>query len=187
MLNFSPRKKGNSAGLVGVMAEGLKEKDAEVFSYSINDMNLLPCKACSVCKTKDTAFCAQEDDFTKMISLLDECDGIVFAAPVYFGQIPGTAKNFIDRLYCFFNPAKTEPLFTPKEPKKMAVLLPCGGGDPASYQHIADWVGGCFRTIGITESKSLIHNGLNGLWDPEEPGRAAFAKEAVELADWLLS
>ena len=107
-------------------------------------------------------------------------------APVYFGQVPGPAKDFIDRLYCFFNPARTEPLFTPKESKKIAVVLPCGGGSPEVYQSIADWVGGCFKTIGVTETKSLIKNGLNDLWNGEDEYRAAIAEEAKALADWVV-
>lgn len=185
VLDFSPRKKGNSAGLCAVMAEELAAKGGEVASYAIRDIEVKPCKACGACKKKEVPFCAQKDDFTAMLPLINECDGIVFAAPVYFGQVPGPAKDFIDRLYCFFNPARPEPLFTVKESKKMAVLLPCGGGDPASYQHIADWVGGCFRTCGITESRSLIKNGLNDLWNAEDEYRSAIAADAKELAAWL--
>lgn len=185
LLDFSPRKKGNSAGLIAVMAEEAAAKGAETVSYAIRDMDVNPCKACGACKKKDVPFCAQKDDFTAMLSLIDECDGIVFAAPIYFGQVPGPAKDFIDRLYCFFNPARTEPLFTPKESKKIAVVLPCGGGSPEAYQFVADWVGGCFKTIGVTEMKSLIKNGLNDLWNGEDEYRAAIAKEAKALADWV--
>lgn len=185
LLDFSPRKKGNSAGLIAVMAEEAAAKGAETVSYAIRDMDVNPCKACGACKKKDVPFCAQKDDFTAMLSLIDECDGIVFAAPIYFGQVPGPAKDFIDRLYCFFNPARTEPLFTPKESKKIAVVLPCGGGSPEAYQSVADWVGGCFKTIGVTEMKSLIKNGLNDLWNGEDEYRAAIAKEAKGLADWV--
>ena len=186
LLDFSPRKKGNCAGLVDVMAAEAVAKGAETMTYAVRDIEVKPCKACCACKKKDVPFCAQKDDFTAMLPLIDECDGIVFAAPVYFGQVPGPAKDFIDRLYCFFNPARTEPLFTPKESKKIAVVLPCGGGSPEAYQSIADWIGGCFKTIGVTETKSLIKNGLNDLWNGEDEYRAAIAEEAKALADWVV-
>lgn len=185
VLDFSPRKKGNSAGLCSVIAEEIAAKGGEAVSYAIRDIDVKPCQACGTCKKKEVPFCAQKDDFASMLPLIDECDGIVFTAPIYFGQIPGTAKNFIDRLYCFFNPRRTEPLFTVKESKKIAVLLPCGGGDPAAYQDVAKWVESSFRTCGITEGKSMIKNGLNDLWNPEDEYRAAIAAEARELADWL--
>lgn len=185
VLDFSPRKKGNSAGLCGIMADELSAKGVEVASYAIRNIDVKPCKACGACKKKDVPFCSQKDDFFTMLPLIDECDGIVFAAPVYCGQVPGPAKTFIDRLYCFFNPARPEPLFTVKESKKIAVLLPCGGGDPEAYQSIADWVGGCFRMCGVTETKSLVKNGLNDLWNPEDEYRITIAEEAKKLAAWL--
>ena len=186
VLDFTPRKKGNSAGLCAVMSEELAAKGGEVSSYAIRDIEVKPCQACGACKTKDAPFCAQKDDFEAMLPLLDACDGIVFVAPVYFGQVPGPAKDFIDRLYCFFNPARPEPLFTPKESKKIAVIFPCGGGDPAVYQHVAEWVGGCFRTCGVTEVKTMVKNGLNDLWNIEEEYRAGIAAEAKELAAWIM-
>lgn len=186
LLDFSPRKKGNCAGLTAVMAKEAAAKGAETVTYAARDIEVKPCKACGACKKKDVPFCAQKDDFTAMLPLIDECDAIVFSAPIYFGQIPGSAKNFIDRLYCFFNPARPEPLFTPKESKKIAVVLPCGGGSPETYQSVADWVGGCFKTIGVTETKSLIKNGLNDLWNDEDAFHAAIAEEAKALADWVV-
>ncbi|MGM9568335.1 MAG: hypothetical protein ACI3W6_09170, partial [Clostridia bacterium] len=59
-------------------------------------------------------------------------------------------------------------------------------GSPEVYQSIADWVGGCFKTIGVTETKSLIKNGLNDLWNGEDEYRAAIAEEAKKLADWVV-
>lgn len=185
LLDFSPRKKGNSAGLTALMAEEIKKNGAEPVIYAERDYDFLSCKACGACKTKDTVFCAQKDDFTAMLPLIDECDGIVFAAPVYFGSIPGPAKCFIDRLYCFFNPMKKEPLFTPKDSKKIAVIFPCGGGAPEAYMPQAEWVGGCFKTIGVTDAKYLIQNGMNAPWNPENETCAAAAAKAKELADWI--
>lgn len=185
LLDFSPRKKGNSAGLTAVMAEELKTKGIETVTYAARDIEVNPCKACGACKKKDVPFCAQKDDFTAMLPLIDDCDGIVFTAPVYFGQVSGPAKVFIDRLYCFFNPARTTPLFTPKDSKKLAVVLPCGGGPVDVYQSVADWVGGCFRTVGVTEAKGIVKNGLNDLWNAENENCIAAAEAAKGLADWL--
>lgn len=186
VLDFSPRKKGNCAGLTKVMAEEISAKGGEAVCFAGRDIDVKPCKGCNACKKKDTAFCVQKDDFTAMLPLLDECDGIAFAAPVYVGHVPGPAKTFIDRLYCFFNPGRKEPLFTVKDSKKIAVLLPCGGGDPAAYSPIGDWVGKSFGMIGVTEHRVAVRNGLNDLWDPEEENRKAYAEEAKKLADWLM-
>ncbi len=186
VLDFSPRKKGNSAALCRIMAEAIEASGNEAVSYAIRDIDVRPCKACAACKKKDIAYCAQKDDFTAMMPLLDECDGIVFAAPVYFGHVPGPAKCFVDRLYAFYNPMISHPLFTVKASKKLAAVMPCGGGDPADYEAIAQWVGGSFGTVGVTETKSLIENGLNDLWNDEDTQRKELAEKAKKLAAWIV-
>ncbi len=186
ILDFSPRKKGNSAALTSLMAEAVTASGSEAVCYAIRDIDVRPCKACGACKKKDVAFCAQKDDFTAMMPLLDECDGVIAAAPIYFGHVPGPAKCFVDRFYGFFNPMVDHPLFTVKESKKLAAVMPCGGGDPAAYEPVAQWLGGAFRTVGVTETKSLIENGLNDLWDDGDEKRQALAEKAKELAAWVV-
>lgn len=185
VLNFSPRKKGNCAAVTQLMADEMKTKGAEVTVCNSAEMNLNPCVACGACKTKDVPFCAQKDDFEALLPLIDACDGIVFAAPVYFGQVPGPAKNFIDRLYCFFNPARKEPLFTVKESKKIAVIFTCGGGPADVYDGVAKWVGGSFGACGVNEVKTLVKSNLNGLWDAEGAVQKELAAEALQLAAWV--
>lgn len=184
ILNFSPRQKGNAAALTAAMAAAMAADGNDAVVYTVPDFTVNPCQACAACKKQDVPGCAQEDDFAALIPELDACDGMVFASPVYFGRITGTAKNFIDRLYCYYNPA-VGPMFTKKEQKRLAVVMPFGGGDAAAYQKEAAWLGDCLKIIGVTEMKSLLRGNLNDLWTEADPSRQELLTEALVLARWV--
>ncbi|HMM06814.1 MAG TPA: flavodoxin family protein [Clostridiales bacterium] len=184
VLNFSPRKKGNATALTEAMAAEINASGGEAAVYTVADFTVNPCQACAACKKQDVPSCVQEDDFAALIPELDACDGMIFASPIYFGRITGTAKNFIDRLYCYFNPA-IGPMFTKKEQKRLAVVMPFGGGDGAVYQKEAEWLGDCLEIIGVTEMKSLLQGNLNDLWTEKDPCRQALFTDAQALARWV--
>lgn len=183
IMNFSPRKKGNAAALTEAMAAEIQANGGEATVYTVADFTVNPCQACAACKKQDVPSCVQEDAFAALIPELDACDGMVFASPIYFGRITGTAKNFIDRLYCYFNPA-IGPMFTKKEQKRLAVVMPFGGGDGGLYQKEAEWLGDCLKIIGITEMKSFLKGNLNDLWQDNDPRRETLLAEAKALAAW---
>lgn len=45
--------------------------------------------------------CKQEEDFCSLQKLMEECDGFVFASPIWNYSIPAHLKNFIDRMGSF--------------------------------------------------------------------------------------
>lgn len=185
VFNFSPRKKGNSAALTEAMVETIRENGDEATLFTIDNLTVNHCKACAACKKKDVPSCVQKDDFAALIPTLDECDGIIFASPIYFGHVTGMAKNFIDRLYCYFNPA-IGPMFTKKEQKRLVVIMPFGGGPGEVYQRETAWLGNCLRTVGVTDMKSLLRGNLNDLWSDADPCRQALLAEAKDLARWVI-
>lgn len=184
VFNFSPRKNGNGAALTKAMAEEIAAEDCEVKVYTTADLTVNPCRACGACKKKDVPSCVQKDDFAALIPALDACDGIVFVAPIYFGRVPGTAKNFIDRLYCFYNPA-VGPMFTKKETKRLATVMTFGGGPAEVYQKEAEWLGGCFQTIGVNQFNGMLRGNLNSLWSENDPYHKDILADAKALAIWI--
>ena len=184
VFNFSPRKDGNCKALTQAMAGELSAAGVDVAVYDIAAITVNGCKACGACKKKNVPGCVQKDDFAALIPDLDAADGIVFAAPIYFGRVPGTAKNFVDRLYCYFNPA-VGPMFTKKDVKKLAVVLTYGGGPAGAYDPEVGWLEHCFGVLGVTETKGLLSGGLNGLWQEGAPHSEALLAEAGALARWV--
>ncbi len=89
----SPRKDGNCDTLV---KEFLDAVDGETEYIFINQKRLFGCNACMACVNGD---CVIDDDGNDMMKSLLEADVLVFASPIYYGQVSAQAKAFIDRFY----------------------------------------------------------------------------------------
>ncbi len=89
----SPRKNGNCDVLV---KEFLDAVDGDTEYIFLNQKKLFGCNACMACAEGD---CVIDDDGNDIIKSLLEADVLVFASPIYYGQISAQAKTFIDRFY----------------------------------------------------------------------------------------
>lgn len=94
ILTGSPRKKGHTAEMVQYLSERLNG-DVEILSLD-NRSDIRPCRDCRYCFTHTE--CCIQDPMQEIYKKLDEADRIVFAAPVYFYNIPGSMKAVLDRL-----------------------------------------------------------------------------------------
>jgi multimeric flavodoxin WrbA len=94
----SPHPEGISSKIMRKILEGAKEENAEVKEVMLSKVKLEPCKGCYDAKCWSSMTCNVEDDAIKIREELNECDGLVFVAPVYFLSLNGLAKNFIDRM-----------------------------------------------------------------------------------------
>ncbi|MBN2152806.1 MAG: flavodoxin family protein [Candidatus Lokiarchaeota archaeon] len=94
----SPRKGGASARVFSVFASELKALDpnADVEQICLADMRMLQCTGCDAC-LKGECPLDKDDDYPKMVEKLVAADAIVVASPVYFFNVPGLLKTFIDR------------------------------------------------------------------------------------------
>jgi multimeric flavodoxin WrbA len=99
----SPRINGNSAFIAGRFLETAREHGAETRSFALNTLSYRGCQACLSCK-KNLDRCVLKDDLTEVLEAVREADVIVLASPVYYGDVTGQMKLFIDRTYCFLAP-----------------------------------------------------------------------------------
>jgi len=99
---FSPRKDGNSEILLREALKGSQECSAKTEFVSLRKKNIAPCIACLKCM--ENGVCAQEDDMQDLYPKLLKADGLIFASPVYFYSISGTAKIFLDRAFALRSP-----------------------------------------------------------------------------------
>ena len=85
--NGSPRKKWNTATLLGKALEGAASQGAETELIHLYDLNFKGCKSCFACKTKggkSYGRCAVKDDLTPIFKRVEEVDAVVFGSPNYF-------------------------------------------------------------------------------------------------------
>lgn len=104
-INGSPRKDGNTASLLEIMAKELKLQGITVETLHVGGGTLRGCTACGYCKRSERNLCVFGDDMVNSSAAkMREADGIVLAAPAYYAGIPGTMKSFLDRV--FFSSAR---------------------------------------------------------------------------------
>ena len=93
----SPHNHGNTAFLVENSLDVIdREDDFEVELITLGDKNINYCIGCDACKK--TNECVIDDDMRKLTAKVRDADALIVGSPVYFGDMTGQLKTFIDRL-----------------------------------------------------------------------------------------
>lgn len=91
----SPRKGGNSEILLDTVLNSAAEAGSEIKKISVRDLEFKPCIGCGNCEK--TGLCVFKDDMPQLIAEVMEADVVILASPMYFMNVPGKMKSFIDR------------------------------------------------------------------------------------------
>lgn len=95
----SPRAGGNTEILLDIALNEFDETRFETDKVRLCECVLKPCSSCGYCI--DNQECCIEDDMTStIIPRLIDSDVIIVASPVYFNNVSGQLKVFIDRTWC---------------------------------------------------------------------------------------
>jgi len=98
-INGSPHKDGTTVMALNRILESSKNHGAIVKLIHLVDKNINPCKGCYSIDPKLCKYpCNIKDDMQDILNLMLRADGFVFATPVYWFNMSGLMKNFIDRL-----------------------------------------------------------------------------------------
>jgi len=98
IISGSPRKNGLCAALSNEISKGIKEAGGDFETVFLAEKQVNPCLSCSGSLCWQRMECTIKDDALELRRALNECDALVFIAPVYFLSINGLSKNFIDRM-----------------------------------------------------------------------------------------
>jgi multimeric flavodoxin WrbA len=113
-INGSPRKKRNTATLLGKAIEGATSQGADTELIHLYDLDFKGCRACYSCKLiggKSYGKCAARDDLTPILKEVEEVDAIIVGSPIYFWSVTGESRSFLERLmYPFWNLADSSVL-----------------------------------------------------------------------------
>ena len=182
IVNASPRKNGNSDTICQMLAKDLKNH--EVIVFNISEKNCNHCLACGACQNKDTQMCVQKDDISELLPVIDKCDAIVMATPIYNQQVTARAKLFIERWYPFFKYNGKLMSNTSKYSKKGAIICSFWGSPVENVTKYANWTLDGFSQIGVEDKKTLIF--------PQIPNRGDvlkhedYVKQIHDLSSWLV-
>lgn len=97
ILNASPRRHGNISQMVEVMADECRQEGVEVQTVAVQQLDIRPCLGCMKCRAAHKCV-LPEDDAQRVLTLIQQADALVIAAPCYWGNIPGTLKLLFDRI-----------------------------------------------------------------------------------------
>lgn len=128
-ITSSWRKKSNSACLAAHAAAGAEKNGHEATVVDIARLNIGPCRGCLACQKSKSGRCVTQDDMNQFYPLLEEADAIIFVSPVYWFNLCGQIKQFIDRCYALALKETPEGT-TCFGGKKIGVVLAYEGEDP---------------------------------------------------------
>lgn len=99
--NGSPRKRGNTATLLGKALKGAASQGGETKLVHLYDLQYKGCKSCFACKIRggrSYGKCAARDDLTPILQDVLDADALILGSPLYFGAVSGEMKAFMERL-----------------------------------------------------------------------------------------
>ena len=99
VLNGSPRKNGNTAGLVKEFTKGAQEAGHTVTEFFLSGMDIHGCKGCFGGRSSRECPCVQKDDMNQIYPAVRESEVIVLATPLYYWNMSGQIRTAVDRLF----------------------------------------------------------------------------------------
>ena len=143
-LQGSPRKKGNTAKVLGWMEEEIKSSGYEIEIIYLNSKNIHGCLACAKCKdVSDKIGCVQKDDGIEILEKMVSAELVIFASPLYFWGVTAQLKAIIDRTYSLYVNYH-QPDHSSLVQGQRQALLSTGGGP---YENNAEPVFTAFRRL----------------------------------------
>ncbi len=127
----SPHVNGTTAAMLNCAIRTAEKAGDTVTKINLYEKKLSFCTGCRACM--DTQICVQKDDIQEIVTLLQECQIVFLAAPVYWANVPAPVKNLFDRL---LGTAMEETATFPKprlRGKKYMILTSCNTPAPFSW------------------------------------------------------
>ena len=156
VINGSPRgKDGNTNIMVTAFLEGAQKAGAETVSIFLAEKEINHCKSCYHCVA--TGQCAINDDMDEVLSVTEGADVLVLATPLFFDNISGMLKVYMDRRFAlvdFRNMEKDDngesryvkpgasytPFKSGFKPPKLMLISSCGYNERSQFKVISLWI-----------------------------------------------
>jgi NAD(P)H-dependent FMN reductase len=101
ILSGSKNRAGKTASAIEAIRKGITKARGDIECIFLTELNLEKCRQCNkdgwgICRSEHR--CIIEDDFAAISEKIKASDVVVFATPVYFGDICESMRGFLDRL-----------------------------------------------------------------------------------------
>jgi multimeric flavodoxin WrbA/putative sterol carrier protein len=170
-INGSPHESfGNTSQMVAMLREGLNSHGCDLDELFLNQHHIEYCTGCGLCLEKEA--CWIRDDHKALVEQALAADAVILASPVYFFNVTGQMKTFLDR--CLRYGHRPRAAWKPG----LAVTVSAGWGETS----VAQYLGTVMRTFGAFPLGSLTAMAAcpGQFW-----GKEAVAARAHDLAQDL--
>jgi len=148
-INGSPKgKASNTNVMVTAFLKGAQASGVETVNIYLGEKEIKHCKGCFSCWTNSPGQCVIKDDMAEILPLAAGADILVLATPLYFDNISGILKTFMDRSI-----VKGDPHFakdsagecrhlkaTEGQSPKLVMMANCGFPERTHFQVISHWI-----------------------------------------------
>ncbi|MCR5176113.1 MAG: flavodoxin family protein [Anaerovibrio sp.] len=163
IINGSPKANGNTSVAIDELKKVFDAEGIEVQVVHIGNKAIRGCIGCYSCG--ETRKCVFDDEVNSTAKLLEECDGMVVASPVYYASPNGTVLSFLDRLFMSCKADKTMKVGA-------SVAVARRGGLSATYDALNKYFGICGMPIASSQYWNSVHGAA--------PGEAREDKEGLQ-------
>lgn len=156
ILTSSARIESNTEKLAQSFVKGAQEAGHEVELIRLANRTIQFCRGCLSCQK--TLRCLIKDDMADILEQMRHADVVVFATPIYYYEMSGLMKTFLDR---------TNPLF-PQEYQFRDIYLLATAADEAEHAFdraiagLEGWIE-CFEETQLVEA--IVAGGFTGPGD----------------------
>jgi len=133
IISGSRNREGQTAKAIEAVRKGLAASKAESEVVFLPELKLERCRQCDpdgwgLCRKEGR--CVIEDDFPSLVEKVKAADVLVFANPVYFGDLSESMRGFLDRYRRtrFMRPGTPPPGAFPSSGGTSAIGLCYAGG-----------------------------------------------------------
>ena len=99
-INGSARKDGNTSILIRKVFDELEDEGIETKLVNLGPQSVNGCLACMKCFENKDGHCVQDKDaLNEWVDEMAAADGIILGTPVYFANLSGQIKCFLDRAW----------------------------------------------------------------------------------------
>ena len=124
VIDGGPRKNFNTASMLQKFADGANSVSSQIDVKTIRlyGLDYKGCMSCMACKIKGKAsnVCKFKDTLTPILEEIALADGLVLGSPIYFGDVTGQMRTFLERLAF---PWLSYNDYSLTAPKKIPVVL----------------------------------------------------------------
>ncbi|NQU43534.1 flavodoxin family protein [bacterium] len=124
---------GKTATMTEALLKGAEKKGAQIRRHFLPSEHVESCRQCDErgwgdCLAKGS--CVIADDFAGIVDEIRDSDAVVFASPVYFGDLSESLRAFTDRLRRILRHESAKPGIEGKPAIGVCVAGGGGGGAP---------------------------------------------------------